>query len=93
MTVAFLSLPGNTEWLIIGLFALLIFGRRLPEVARSLGKGVVEFKKGLRGIEDEVEQAGQGQAPAPPNQDQTASRADQTTPPAESSPEHDTTTT
>jgi len=66
VTVAFLSLPGNTEWLIIGLFALLVFGRRLPEVARSLGKGVVEFKKGLRGIEDEVEQAGNGQAPAPP---------------------------
>jgi len=93
VTVAFLSLPGNSEWLLIGLFALLVFGKRLPEVARSLGKGVVEFKKGLRGIEDEVEQAGQGQAPAPPNHDQTASRADQTTPPPESSPKHDTTTT
>ncbi len=93
MTVAFLSLPGNTEWLIIGLFALLVFGRRLPEVARSLGKGVVEFKKGLRGIEDEVEQAGNGQAPAPPKPDQAALPAEKPTPPPESSPEHDTNTT
>ena len=33
----------------------LLFGKRLPDVARSLGKGIVEFKKGVRGIEDEVE--------------------------------------
>ena len=37
----------------IGIIALLLFGKRLPEVARSLGKGVVEFKKGLNGIDDE----------------------------------------
>ena len=93
MIVAFLSLPGNTEWLIIGLFALLIFGRRLPEVARSLGKGVVEFKKGLRGIEEEVEQAAEGQTPAPPEQQQGPLRAEQPTPPPENSPEQDTTNT
>lgn len=48
----------NLNWpelLIIGLIALLIFGKRLPEVARSLGKGMTEFKKGLRGIEDDAE--------------------------------------
>ena len=38
--------------LIIG---LLFFGKRLPEIGRSLGKGIVEFKKGLKGLEDEVE--------------------------------------
>jgi len=92
VTVAFISLPGHSEWLIIGLFALLIFGRRLPEVARSLGKGVVEFKKGLRGIEEEVEQAAEGQAPAPPEPQQGPLRAEKPTPP-ESSPEQDTTTT
>ena len=47
---------GHWEIIIILVFALLIFGRRLPEVARSLGKGIVEFKKGVRGIEDEVDQ-------------------------------------
>jgi sec-independent protein translocase protein TatA len=35
--------------------AVLLFGKRLPEVGRSLGKGIVEFKKGLRGIEDELD--------------------------------------
>ncbi len=34
-----------------------LFGKRLPEVARSIGKGIVEFKKGVRGIEDEVDSA------------------------------------
>ncbi len=42
---------------IIAFIGLLLFGKRLPEVGRSLGKGIVEFKKGLRGIEDEVETA------------------------------------
>jgi sec-independent protein translocase protein TatA len=51
---AFFS-PGPLEICIIGGIALLLFGKRLPEVARSLGKGIVEFKKGVRGIEDEVE--------------------------------------
>jgi TatA/E family protein of Tat protein translocase len=37
------------------IIALLLFGRRLPEVARNLGKGVVEFKKGLKGIDDDIE--------------------------------------
>lgn len=40
------------ELIVITIFGLILFGKRLPEVARSLGKGVVEFKKGLRGIED-----------------------------------------
>jgi len=50
-------LPGGVgvpEMIIVGIIALLLFGKRLPEVARSLGKGLVEFKKGMSGIEDEV---------------------------------------
>ena len=50
-------MPGPWEIIIIVVVALLLFGRRLPEVGRSLGKGIVEFKKGLRGIEDEVDKA------------------------------------
>ena len=45
---------GWGELLIIGVFAVLIFGRRLPEVGRSLGQGLVEFKKGLKGVKDDV---------------------------------------
>ena len=48
------SMPGLPEWIIIGAIGLLIFGKRLPEVGRSLGKGIVEFKKGLSGVEDDV---------------------------------------
>ncbi len=44
--------PGVTEMCVIGGLGLLIFGNRLPSVARSIGSSFVEFKKGLRGIED-----------------------------------------
>ena len=46
---------GPMEMVILGGLAVLLFGKRLPEVGRSLGKGIVEFKKGIRGIEDEIE--------------------------------------
>lgn len=54
--LAFMNLPGGSEWLIILVVALLIFGRRLPEVGRSLGKGIVEFKRGLKGVKDEFDE-------------------------------------
>ena len=37
------------------MIVLLLFGNRLPSVMRSLGEGVVEFKKGLQGIEEDRE--------------------------------------
>src|SRR5437588_6567873 len=43
------------HWLLVVGIGILLFGKRLPEVGRSLGKGIVEFKKGLKGLEDEVE--------------------------------------
>ncbi len=46
---------GPMEMVVIMGVAVLLFGKRLPEVGRSLGKGIVEFKKGLRGIEDEFD--------------------------------------
>jgi sec-independent protein translocase protein TatA len=48
------------EMVVIGVVAVLLFGSRLPGVARSVGKSVTEFKKGLRGIEDEVDSASSG---------------------------------
>lgn len=48
--------PGPMEFVILAILGLLLFGRRLPEVGRSLGRSIVEFRKGIKGIEDEVEQ-------------------------------------
>src|SRR6185437_12449373 len=48
-------MPSMGEFIVIAAIGLLLFGKRLPEVGRSLGKGIVEFKKGLKGIEEEVE--------------------------------------
>jgi sec-independent protein translocase protein TatA len=50
---AFFGAPGPMELLIVGIILLLLFGNRLPSVMRSLGQGVVEFKKGVQGIEDD----------------------------------------
>lgn len=49
LPLAFFSMPGGMEWIVIGLVALLIFGNRLPGVARSLGQALREFKSGLSG--------------------------------------------
>jgi sec-independent protein translocase protein TatA len=43
--------------ILIAAIGLLVFGNRLPDVGRSLGRGIVEFKKGLRGIKDEIDEA------------------------------------
>ncbi|MBC02791.1 MAG: twin-arginine translocase TatA/TatE family subunit [Phycisphaerae bacterium] len=69
-------MPGTTEWIIILVIGLLIFGRRLPEVGRSLGKGIVEFKKGIKGIEDEIDTESSQSKPA--ELDQKASFSEET---------------
>ena len=48
------------EMIIIMGIAVLLFGKRLPEVGRSLGKGIVEFKKGLNGVGDDFDISGTG---------------------------------
>ncbi|MEX1223051.1 MAG: twin-arginine translocase TatA/TatE family subunit [Pirellulales bacterium] len=50
-----IGMPGLPELLIIGAIVLLLFGSRLPSVMRSLGLGITEFKKGVQGIEEDVE--------------------------------------
>ncbi len=49
---------GYQELLIILALALLLFGgSRIPTLARSLGKSITEFKKGVKGIEEDVAEA------------------------------------
>ena len=64
-TLAF-WMPTGWEWIIVGGFGLLLFGKRLPEVGKSLGKGIVEFKRGLKGIGDEIEAESEKPTPLPP---------------------------
>jgi len=51
-----LAMIGWQELVVIAVVAVLIFGRRLPDVGRSLGEGLLEFKKGLRGVKDDVQE-------------------------------------
>jgi len=53
----FENLFRGPDLIILLLLGLLIFGKRLPEVGRGLGRSIVEFRKGMKGINDEVEDA------------------------------------
>lgn len=44
--------PGPLEIVVIGIIAILVFGKRLPEIARGLGKSLTEFKKGVKEAKD-----------------------------------------
>ena len=47
----------HVQLIIVAVIAFLLFGNRLPSVMRSLGRSVTEFKRGVNGIEDEIESA------------------------------------
>ena len=55
--IAFFGMPGHFELLIIAGIALRLFGNRLPSAMRSMGRSIVEFKKGIQGIEDDMDAA------------------------------------
>jgi sec-independent protein translocase protein TatA len=62
---------GMPEMIMIGIVGVILFGRRLPEVGRYLGKGIVEFKKGMKGVEDDLnvpsnDYAAPAEPPRPP---------------------------
>ncbi len=71
--VGFDSLFGP-HLLILLVIGILLFGKRLPEVGRSLGKGIVEFKKGLKGLEDDIDSGGSS-SQSDSRTDRTASAA------------------
>ncbi len=56
--IPLLSLPGGSEWIIIALVVLLLFGgKKIPELMKGLGKGVRNFKEGLNDATEEVKKA------------------------------------
>lgn len=70
---------GIGEILLIAMLVLIVFGpRRLPEITRTIGKGIREFRKGMNEIQRELEAAGretQWKSPPAPPKPPTASRA------------------
>jgi len=54
---------GQTELIIVGVIALLLFGNRLPSVMRSLGGGISEFKKGLDDVNREIHREVEAEPP------------------------------
>ncbi len=65
--LAVFGFPGPIEMLIVALVILLLFGNRVPSVMRNLGRGIVEFKRGLSGSTDEEN------SPAPPSSSNSTS--------------------
>jgi sec-independent protein translocase protein TatA len=55
---------GTQEILLLLVVGVLLFGRNLPSIGRSLGKTVTEFKRGVKGMEDDLE-------PTNPNNNRT----------------------
>lgn len=55
--MGFLPGVGTSEMLIVGVIALLLFGKNLPGVARNLGRSIAELKKGISGFQDEFRNA------------------------------------
>jgi len=76
-----LAFIGEWNTVLIAIAGLLIFGKRLPDVGRSLGKGILEFKKGLSDVTEEIDNVGKAAAPTPSTTlvnrlpDQTAPKA------------------
>jgi len=51
-----LSMPGGSEWILIFLAVLLLFGgRKIPELMRGIGKGIREFNNAKANVQQELE--------------------------------------
>lgn len=66
------------HWMVIGVIALLLFGNRLPDVARSLGRAFNEFKRGLKDVGDEFGKDDKGRDDPPRDRlDAPSARSDE----------------
>jgi sec-independent protein translocase protein TatA len=55
MNTLLFSFPMGWQWIIIVLVVLLLFGgKKIPELMKGLGKGINQFKQGLKEVEDDI---------------------------------------
>lgn len=55
-SIFLIGMPGGWEWIIVIIFVLVFFGaRKIPELARGLGKGIREFKDATKEIKKDIE--------------------------------------
>ena len=60
-----MNLPGGWEWIFIVLIILILFGaKRIPEMMRSMGQGIKEFKKATKDIAEDEESKPSAKEPA-----------------------------
>ena len=53
----FISMPGGSEWILIVLAVLILFGgRKIPEFMRGIGKGIREFNDAKSNVKKEIEE-------------------------------------
>jgi sec-independent protein translocase protein TatA len=68
---------GMPEVILVLAVVLILFGaKKLPELARGMGKGIKEFKNATREIQDDLEQAMDEDPPPPPNKKPSAESSD-----------------
>jgi sec-independent protein translocase protein TatA len=77
---------GTQEIMLLLVLGVLLFGRNLPQLGRSLGKTVTEFKKGVKGFEDDTEPTGGGARPVEPEPVRPPQRVTSTAPKFEDAP-------
>jgi sec-independent protein translocase protein TatA len=54
--LAFISMPGGSEWILILLAIILLFGgKKIPELMRGIGKGIREFNDAKSSVKGEIE--------------------------------------
>jgi sec-independent protein translocase protein TatA len=62
-----ISMPGGMEWIWIVLVVVLLFGgKKIPELARGIGKGIRDFNDAKKGVKDEIESGMRKDSAAPP---------------------------
>jgi len=71
---AFFGASNPIVYVALAMVAFLLFGNRLPSVMRSLGRSVTEFKKGVAGIEDDINDAVSNSERTSSNQNNTENR-------------------